>query len=117
METLPSIDVRVHSITSAAEGIHLFELRPLAGALPAFEAGAHVDVHLPNGIVRSYSLLSDAAERHRYVLGIHRDRASRGGSAWLHDSLRVAEPANVPVLRRWRSWSLSRPAAGSESCV
>ncbi len=77
METLPSIEVRVHSITSAAEGIHLFELRPLAGALPAFEAG----------------------ERHRYVLGIHRDRASRGGSAWLHDSLRVADRLTIGTPR------------------
>lgn len=95
----PQTEVRVHAIISAAEGIHLFDLRPLAGELPAFEAGAHVDVHLPNGIVRSYSLLNDAAERHRYVLGIKRDRASRGGSAWLHDSLRVSQRITIGAPR------------------
>jgi ferredoxin-NADP reductase len=110
MET-KSFEVKVHSITSAADGIHLFDLRPASGILPPFDAGAHVDLHLPNGIVRSYSLLNDPTERHRYVLGINRDRASRGGSSWLHDSLRVADRLTVAPPRN--NFPLDETAAHS----
>ncbi|CAN5430073.1 hypothetical protein BH11PSE9_BH11PSE9_16970 [soil metagenome] len=72
MEAPQSLDVRVHSINASADGILLFDLRPVGAPLPPFDAGAHVDLHLPNGIVRSYSRLNDPAECHRCVLGIHR---------------------------------------------
>jgi tetrachlorobenzoquinone reductase len=89
-------DVRVKAITWEASGIFSIELRPIVESeggrdLPPFTAGAHVDLHLPTGIVRSYSLLNVQSERHRYVIGVQRDRASRGGSAWVHDKLRVGD--------------------------
>ncbi len=111
METTQPFEVKVHAITAAADGIHLFELRPAAGVLPPFEAGAHVDLHLPNGIVRSYSLLNDPGERHRYVLGINRDRGSRGGSSWLHDHLRVADRIKIGPPRN--NFPLDESAAHS----
>ena len=46
------------------------------GALPAFEAGAHVDVHLPGGVVRSYSLAGDPEDRSHWVLGVLRDSST-----------------------------------------
>lgn len=68
----------------------VFELAHVDGRmLPAFTAGSHVDVHVPGGPVRQYSLCNDPAETHRYVLGVLRDRASRGGSVGMHD--RVSE--------------------------
>lgn len=86
----PSLRVRVHSITHAADGVLFFDLRPADGhALPAFDAGAHVSLHLPGGMIRSYSLMNRPDERHRYLLGIKREEAGRGGSAWLHDVARV----------------------------
>ena len=57
--------------------------------LPPFEAGAHIDLHLPGGLVRSYSLANDSRERHRYLLGVLKDKASRGGSRCVHEQLRV----------------------------
>lgn len=54
------------------------------GPLPAFTAGAHVDVHLPGGLVRQYSLLNDPAETHRYRIAVLREPASRGGSVVVH---------------------------------
>jgi vanillate O-demethylase ferredoxin subunit len=84
-----TIEVRVESAAPLAEGIHSFDLRPAAGGgLPAFTAGAHIDLNLPNGLVRSYSLVNPQEERHRYVIAVNRDAASRGGSAWVHASLR-----------------------------
>lgn len=104
-------EVKVHSITAAADDIHTFDLRPVEGTLPPFEPGSHVDVHLPTGVVRSYSLMNDSSEHHRYVLGISRDRASRGGSAWLHDALRVSARLHISAPRN--NFRLDETAAHS----
>jgi vanillate O-demethylase ferredoxin subunit len=57
--------------------------------LPDFVAGAHVDVQLTNGQVRSYSLVGRSADGLGYRIGVKREDASRGGSAWLHDVARL----------------------------
>jgi vanillate O-demethylase ferredoxin subunit len=54
-----------------------------------------VDLHLPNGLVRQYSIANAQGERHRYVLGVKRDAAGRGGSRFLHDDLRVGTVVKV----------------------
>ena len=95
-----TLNALVHTLRFEAQDIISIELRPLEGAqLPAFEAGAHIDLHLPNGQVRSYSLLNDPAERHRYVLGILNDKASRGGSRWVHEQLRVGTTLKIGAPR------------------
>ena len=77
-----------------------FELVDVAGAaLPSFSAGAHVDVHLPKGLVRQYSLCNDPAETHRYLIAVLLDPASRGGSATMHaltegQQIRISDPRN-----------------------
>lgn len=99
------LTLRLSAIRYEAEGIASFEFRhPRHEALPAFGPGAHVDVHLPNSLVRSYSLSNNSAETHRYVVTVARDVNSRGGSTYMHDSLRVGQelqvsaPANHFVL-------------------
>lgn len=87
----PLLHVFVRSITLEAVGILSFELRPVDGVpLPAFTAGAHVDLHLAGGVVRSYSLLNSQDERHRYVIAVQRDDRGRGGSRAMHE-LRVGQ--------------------------
>lgn len=106
-EVTPEVDapqtfqVRVRAVTYEAEGILGFELMPLppATALPAFTAGAHIDLHLPNGLVRSYSLLNDPAETHRYRIGVNRDANSHGGSRWVHQSLRAGDVLTISAPR------------------
>lgn len=84
------IRARLTAIRYAAEGIHLYEFAAADGAaLPPFTAGAHIDLHLPNGLVRQYSLCNPQHETARYVVGIKRDAASRGGSSYVHDQLKV----------------------------
>jgi tetrachlorobenzoquinone reductase len=87
-----TLRARLTAIRYAAEGIHLYEFSALdGGALPPFTAGAHVDLQLPNGLVRQYSLCNPQQETHRYVVGIKRDAASRGGSSYVHEQLRVGQ--------------------------
>jgi vanillate O-demethylase ferredoxin subunit len=70
-----------------------------AGALPAFTAGAHIELHLPGEIRRAYSLCNDPAETHRYVLGILKDPQSRGGSRAVHEQLKVGDELNISLPR------------------
>lgn len=84
------LQVRLESIRYATRDILVYEfVRPEGGALPAAEPGAHVDIHLANGITRSYSLLHAHAAPERYLVGVKRDPNSRGGSRYMHEQLRV----------------------------
>ncbi len=62
---------------------------PRRPALPAWEGGAHVDLHLPDGKIRQYSLCGDPRDRSLYRVAIKRERGGRGGSDWIHDQLAV----------------------------
>lgn len=95
------IAVEVVSIKLETESISIFDLRPTKpGAwLPPFEAGAHIDLQLPNGLIRSYSLLNDQDERHRYVVGINLDARSRGGSRFMHEVVRKGDLLNISAPR------------------
>jgi vanillate O-demethylase ferredoxin subunit len=77
--------VRIARKQREALDICSFELVAIdGGALPSFSAGSHIDVHLPNGLIRQYSLCNDALETHRYLIAVLRDPASRGGSVAVH---------------------------------
>lgn len=87
-----TLRLRVRSATWEAPNIISYELRPLeAGELPPFTAGAHIDLTLPNGLIRSYSLVNPQSERDRYVIAVQKDRASRGGSKWVHENFRPGD--------------------------
>lgn len=95
------LSVRVTRKAVEAEDICTFELSSSDGTpLPAFSAGSHVDVQVPGGLTRQYSLCNDPADGHRYVLGVLRDPASRGGSVAMHDQvhegsvLQISPPKN-----------------------
>lgn len=92
--------VRLAHKTHVAQDIASFELTALDGApLPAFSAGAHISVFLPQGLSRQYSLYNCPSERHRYQIAVLKAQDSRGGSAAMHglqagDMLEVSEPRN-----------------------
>ena len=95
--TLP---VRIARRTMQTGQIVSLELVNATGVeLPTFTAGAHIDVHLPNGLIRQYSLCNSPAERHRYVIGVLLDPKTRGGSAAVHtlkegDEIHISQPKN-----------------------
>src|SRR5258708_13579071 len=94
------VAMRLTAITYAAELVNLYEFRPVSGEPVArFTAGAHVDLVLPNGFVRQYSIANSEDERDRYVLGVKREAAGRGASRMIHDELRGAAVLHVAAPR------------------
>ncbi|WP_294039814.1 PDR/VanB family oxidoreductase [Sphingomonas sp.] len=92
------IDMRLTAVLYAAEGTNIYELRrPEGGSVAPFTAGAHIDVHLPNGLIRQYSILNAQSDTERYLIAVKRDPASRGGSASMHEELRVG--AILPISK------------------
>lgn len=82
------LTVRVVRKQVEAEGICSFELADPSGALlPVFSAGSHIDVHIPGGLTRQYSLCNHPDERHRYVIAVLNDAQSRGGSRAMHEAV------------------------------
>lgn len=98
---MASIKALVHTIRFEADGVVSIEFRP-AGAqvqFPSFSPGAHIDLHLPNGLVRSYSLCNPPSDSGRYVVGVLNDRKSRGGSRYVHEQLRVGWVIDISAPR------------------
>ncbi|WAG76892.1 PDR/VanB family oxidoreductase [Metapseudomonas furukawaii] len=94
------LDLMIRSLRLEAPGILGLELEAADGApLPAFEAGAHLDLHLPGGLVRQYSLCNAPGETHRYRLAVLLDPASRGGSRAVHEQLRVGQRLTTSAPR------------------
>lgn len=87
--TLP---VRLDTIRYGAEEIIFYEFEAITpAALPPVSAGAHVDIGLPGGVLRQYSLITPLCSPRRYVIAVKREENGRGGSRWLHDSARVGQ--------------------------
>ena len=94
--TMETLTVRVARKTLEAQGICSFELVDSKGAaLPAFEAGAHVGVQVPGGLVRQYSLCNNPSETHRYQIAVLYDPASRGGSRGMHECVNEGDPLTI----------------------
>ncbi|WP_050462963.1 PDR/VanB family oxidoreductase [Herbaspirillum autotrophicum] len=97
---MEKIEVIVSSYAAEAKGIVTLELRRADGAsLPRFTPGAHIDLFLPNGLVRQYSLLNDWRDSGCYQIGVARVANSRGGSAWVHEKLRQGTSISISAPR------------------
>lgn len=84
------------------EGRHNLSIRLMAPdnhPLPEWTPGAHIDVHLQQGLIRQYSLTGSPAERHYYHICVARDTASRGGSRYIHETLRPGMQLAVSAPR------------------
>ena len=101
-----ALRVQVARKWPAAADVAGFDLVSIAGQLPTFQPGAHIDVHLPNGLVRQYSLTNGPGELDSYRIGVKLEPDGGGGSMALHENVRVgdvlavSEPRNNFPLRR-----------------
>jgi len=94
------IEVRVSTIRYAAHDTNLYEFRrPDGKPLPPYQPGAHIDLHLPNGLIRQYSLIEPEPDPATYMITVKRDPASRGGSRCVHDDLRVGKVLTISAPR------------------
>jgi len=84
--------LRVEAKTPLADDIVALDLaRPDGSRLPNWAPGAHIDIELPGGKRRQYSLCGDRWDAHRYRVAVKREQDGRGGSAYIHDDLRVGD--------------------------
>ncbi|MEU6408043.1 PDR/VanB family oxidoreductase [Microbispora sp. NPDC046933] len=88
--------LRVTAKRLVADDVLTLELASPAGyRLRDWAPGAHVDLVLPNGMTRQYSLCGDRWDPFTYRVGVLREPAGRGGSAYIHDELRVGDLIGV----------------------
>ncbi len=110
-----SMMVTVRRKSLEADNIASFELvDPHGRAMPGFDAGAHIDVGTKEGVVRQYSLCNPPGETDRYLIGVLRDPASRGGSIAMHDEIhegdliKISAPKNhFPLAKSQRTLLLA----------
>lgn len=111
MQANPILQVRVARKCAEAQDICSLELVPLDGqSLPAFTAGSHIDLHLPGGLVRQYSLCNDPQDTGRYVVGVLREAASRGGSAAVHEQVQEGQQIAIGAPRNHFALHAGGPA-------
>lgn len=92
MRTLlpPTIDLRVAGARRETDRVVVLSLVAADhGPLPAWMPGAHIDLHLPNGTTRQYSLISDPADQDSWRIAVQREDAGRGSSKFIHDTVYV----------------------------
>lgn len=92
------LNVRVARVEQQAQEVRTLELIVETGLLPAFRAGAHIDVHTGAGI-RQYSLCNAPSDTSRYVIGVKIESNGRGGSRWMHDHVRPGDQLTIGMPR------------------
>ena len=99
-QAITTVKTVVERIDGGGPGIKVFTLvDPDHWELPPFAPGAHIDLHLPNRLVRTYSLCNDPADNARYVVAVKREEQGRGGSIVLHDQVKVGDAIGVSLPR------------------
>lgn len=85
----------------AHDVVELRLTRPTGGALPPWEPGAHVELTLPSGLRRPYSLCGDVTDTEAWTVAVHRVPEGRGGSREIHETALVGRELEVrgPVNR------------------
>jgi ferredoxin-NADP reductase len=118
MAPLPSVDRYITLVVAdrqvVAHDQDVIALRltaPDGGTLPRWHPGAHIDVHLPSGRLRQYSLCGDPEVTDSYRIAVRRIPHGGGGSVEIHDELRVG--ASVTTSGPRNAFPLTVPGYGS----
>lgn len=86
MDNTTPLSLLVKEIRHEAEGVvSVCFVDPHGADLPRFEPGAHLEITLPSGLVRQYSLWSNPDNPQQYRVGVLREAEGRGGSREIHD--------------------------------
>lgn len=94
------LKVMLKRISFEADRVNSYTLQAVdGGPLPAFSAGAHIDLYLEPDLVRSYSLTNDPADSQHYIIAVKNEPNGRGGSAFVHDRLKVGDILSISSPR------------------
>jgi tetrachlorobenzoquinone reductase len=94
------IDARLVKIEEVARDTKLYTFSRRDGApLPPYKPGAHIDLHLPNKLVRQFSLVVPDSDHASYTVGVKRDENSRGGSRYIIDEMKVGDEIKISAPR------------------
>jgi len=94
------LDVTISAREEQGAGVAIFELASVSGeALPEYAAGAHIDVHVNQELVRQYSLCTKPTDEGKYRIGILNDPNSRGGSRQIHADFKVGNQLSISTPR------------------
>lgn len=100
MDTTKLISVKVKQKFLVAQDTVCLELSPInTDKLPDFEPGAHVDLYLPSGLIRQFSLLNDKNQTTSYLIAVLREEQSRGGSVAIHDNINIGDNLQISYPR------------------
>jgi vanillate monooxygenase ferredoxin subunit len=94
------LELKIRKKKMEALDVCSFELVSQDGSdLPTFSAGAHIDVFLPNGLIRQYSLYGNPQDKKVYKIAVLKEPQSRGGSQALHEFLQEGDLLKVSAPR------------------
>src|SRR5580700_5757693 len=94
------IDARLSKIEDVARDTKLYTFQRVdGGKLPPYKPGAHIDLHLPNGLMRQFSLTVPASDPDSYTVGVKRDENSRGGSRYIIEQMQVGDQIKISAPR------------------
>src|SRR5580700_10410024 len=95
-----TIEAKLAAIEDVARDTKVYTFRRVDGApLPVYKPGAHIDLHLPNGLVRQFSLVVPASAPDSYTVGVKRDENSRDGSRYIIDEMKVGDAIKISAPR------------------
>lgn len=94
--------VRVAAVHDVAVDVRTYELVSADGRpLPDWTPGSHIDVHVPAGLVRQYSLCSDPTIRNRYRIAVKKEPGGRGGSLSMHEDVETGSVLAIGLPRNY----------------
>lgn len=104
--------LRVSAVRQVALEVAAFDMVAADGReLAPFTPGAHIDVHLPGGLIRQYSLCSDASDTGHYTVAVKKESTGRGGSLAMHE--RIEEGSSIAIAGPRNLFALSEDARHS----
>ncbi len=94
------IEAHLTKIEDVARDTKLYTFQRVeGGALPPYQPGAHIDLHLPNGLLRQFSLVAPNSDPESYVVAVKKDAGSRGGSRYIIDEMKVGDAIKISAPR------------------
>jgi ferredoxin-NADP reductase len=99
MSGAEKIAVKVTDIVPVNELVTRFKFERIdGGLLPTFSGGAHTVVEMPDGDItrlNPYSLMSDPMDQNAYTISVRRDDEGRGGSLFMHNSVKMGDEMTI----------------------